>query len=85
MRVLLEQAGGPFYAVELGRLDGRTSTKASVGHHLPGPDFNLDQLSALFAKHGLTLTNLVALSGTPSIPLFFFSFFFPCTWRKKII
>lgn len=60
----LGQAGGPYYAVELGRLDGRISTKGSVSHHLPDPDFNLDQLHALFAKHGLSLTDLVALSGT---------------------
>jgi peroxidase len=59
----LEQAGGPYYAVELGRLDGRSSTIASVKYHLPKPDFNLDQLHAMFAKHGLTLRDLIALSG----------------------
>jgi hypothetical protein len=58
------QAGGPYYDVELGRLDGRFSSKAAVSHHLPSPDFNLDQLSSLFAKHGLSLVDLVALSGT---------------------
>lgn len=57
------QAGGPSYAVELGRLDGRVSTKASVRHHLPHPEFKLEQLNQMFASHGLTLTDLVALSG----------------------
>ncbi|XP_059460060.1 peroxidase 16-like [Corylus avellana] len=60
-------AGGPYYDVELGRLDGRFSSKAGVFHHLPSPDFNLDQLSSLFAKHGLSLTDLVALSGAHSL------------------
>lgn len=36
---------------------------ASVQHHLPSPDFNLDELHSLFAKHGLTLVDLIALSG----------------------
>ncbi|KAE8671411.1 Peroxidase 45 [Hibiscus syriacus] len=54
--------GGPSYAVELGRLDGKISTRASVRHHLPHPDFKLDKLKAMFGLHGLTLTDLVALS-----------------------
>lgn len=36
---------------------------ASVPHHLPSPDFNLDELHSMFAKHGLTLVDLIALSG----------------------
>lgn len=57
------QTGGPSYAVELGRIDGRISTKASVRHHLPHPEFDLKKLTQMFALHGLTLTDLVALSG----------------------
>jgi len=57
------QAGGPSYAVELGRLDGRVSTKGSVRNHIPLPDFKLEKLNQMFASHGLTLTDLVALSG----------------------
>lgn len=62
--ILWLQTGGPFYKVELGRLDGRTSTKASVRQHLPHPDFKVEELDSMFAKHGLSLTDLVALSGT---------------------
>lgn len=65
--LLSVQSGGPFYAVELGRLDGRTSTKTSVRKHLPHPDFKVDQLKAMFAKYGLSLTDLVALSGAHTI------------------
>ncbi|GMI89521.1 hypothetical protein like AT4G30170 [Hibiscus trionum] len=66
-RDVIALTGGPSYTVELGRLDGRISTRASVRHHLPHPDFNLDQLKAMFASHGLTLTDLVALSGAHTI------------------
>lgn len=58
------QVGGPFYQVELGRKDGRVSTMASVQHALPGPGFNLNQLTSMFAKHGLDQTDLIALSGS---------------------
>lgn len=69
------QAGGPSYGVELGRRDGRISTRRSVRHHLPRPDFKLDQLSSMFASHGLTQADLIALSGT------MFSFTgHGCTW-----
>lgn len=60
---VLVQTGGPSYEVELGRLDGRISTRKSVRHHLPKPEFKIHQLKSMFASHGLTLTDLVALSG----------------------
>lgn len=58
------QAGGPSYAVELGRLDGLSSTAASVNGKLPQPTNNLNQLNTLFASHGLSQTDMIALSGT---------------------
>lgn len=61
------QVGGPFYEVELGRRDGRISTKASVQRRLPQPSFHLDQLNTMFASHGLTQTDMIALSGTSYI------------------
>lgn len=57
------QTGGPSYKVELGRRDGRISTKASVQRKLPHPEFNLDQLNSMFASHGLNQTDMIALSG----------------------
>lgn len=58
------QTGGQSYPVELGRRDGRISTKASVQRQLPHPDSNLDQLNAIFASHGLNQRDMIALSGT---------------------
>ncbi|XXG71129.1 hypothetical protein AAC387_Pa07g0454 [Persea americana] len=66
-RDVVSLTGGPFYAVELGRLDGRISTKASVQRQLPQPSFQLDQLNSMFASHGLTQTDVIALSGAHTI------------------
>jgi peroxidase len=55
-------AGGPSYAVELGRLDGLSSTASSVDGKLAPPSFDLDQLTALFARNGLSRADMVALS-----------------------
>jgi hypothetical protein len=61
----LVQSGGPNYQVELGRYDGRVSTRDSVV--LPHANFNLDQLNAFFAGLGLSQTDMIALSGTPKM------------------
>jgi hypothetical protein len=62
---MVVQTGGPYYQVELGRLDGKVGTRAVVKHSLPGAGFDLDQLNTLFAANGLTQTDMIALSGTP--------------------
>nr|CAB3471284.1 unnamed protein product [Digitaria exilis] len=55
-------SGGPYYDVELGRYDGRVSTKASVV--LPHANFTLDQLNAYFSSlGGFTQSEMIALSG----------------------
>ncbi|GAB4836907.1 Peroxidase 45 [Ancistrocladus abbreviatus] len=66
-RDVIALSGGPNYAVELGRRDGRISTKASVQNHLPLADFNLNQLTSMFASNGLDLVDLIALSGAHTI------------------
>ncbi|KAF8687471.1 hypothetical protein HU200_043164 [Digitaria exilis] len=45
--------------VELGRYDGRTSTKSSVV--LPSVTFNLDKLNAFFSNLGFNQTEMIAL------------------------
>ncbi|CAN7108241.1 unnamed protein product [Brassica rapa subsp. narinosa] len=58
--------GGPWYDVELGRLDGLSSTAASVEGMLPQPTENVSKLASHFAKNGLSLDDMIALSD-PSI------------------
>ncbi|CAK8564112.1 unnamed protein product [Lathyrus sativus] len=66
-RDVVNLAGGPFYNVDLGRRDGRISTLASVQRNLPGPSFKLDQLNTMFNRHGLSQTDMIALSGAHTI------------------
>ncbi|EYU29643.1 hypothetical protein MIMGU_mgv1a014486mg [Erythranthe guttata] len=51
-RDVIVLAGGPTYPVELGRLDGLSSTSASVNGNLPKANFNLNQLNSMFASRG---------------------------------
>uniref|UniRef100_A0ACD5ZCR8 Uncharacterized protein n=1 Tax=Avena sativa TaxID=4498 RepID=A0ACD5ZCR8_AVESA len=64
-REAVSQRGGPYYQVELGRYDGRISTKSSVV--LPHAEFNLDQLNAFFSGLGLSQTDMIALSGAHTL------------------
>lgn len=66
-RDVVALTGGPSYSVELGRRDGRISTKASVQRKLPHPTFNLDQLNTMFASNGLSQTDMIALSGAHTL------------------
>ncbi|KAI3447023.1 hypothetical protein Pfo_003688 [Paulownia fortunei] len=55
-------SGGPTWDVQKGRKDGRTS-KASETTQLPAPTFNISQLQQSFSLRGLSMEDLVALSG----------------------
>lgn len=55
-------SGGPTWNVPKGRKDGRTS-RASETRQLPAPTFNISQLQQSFSQRGLSLEDLVALSG----------------------
>ncbi|KAF3440341.1 hypothetical protein FNV43_RR18625 [Rhamnella rubrinervis] len=55
-------SGGPYWDVPKGRKDGRTS-KASETTQLPAPTFSILQLQQSFSQRGLSLDDLVALSG----------------------
>lgn len=61
------QAGGPSYAVELGRLDGLVSLSTNVDGKLPPPSFDLDQLTTLFAAKNLSQADMIALSGAHTL------------------
>lgn len=62
VEIIFFQSGGPYWAVPKGRKDGRISI-ASETRQLPGPNFNISQLQQSFSQRGLSLDDLVALSG----------------------
>ncbi|GLJ46039.1 hypothetical protein SUGI_0970010 [Cryptomeria japonica] len=66
-RDVIKLAGGPPYSVELGRRDGTISQASRVDGNLPKPSFNLDQLVSLFNSKGLSLTDMIALSGAHTL------------------
>ncbi|XP_010527691.1 PREDICTED: peroxidase 64-like [Tarenaya hassleriana] len=55
-------SGGPTWEVPKGRKDGRVS-KAIETRQLPAPTFNISQLQQSFGQRGLSVQDLVALSG----------------------
>ncbi|XP_024025663.1 peroxidase 5 [Morus notabilis] len=61
-----EFTGGLIYDVPAGRRDGRISLSSETSN-LPPPTFNVDQLTQLFVKKGLTQEEMVTLSGAHTI------------------
>ncbi|KAK4837418.1 hypothetical protein QYF36_005257 [Acer negundo] len=61
-RDVVVMSGGPYLDVLKGRKDGRVS-KASETINLPAPTFNVTQLIQSFSKRGLSVKDMVALSG----------------------
>ncbi|CAA0831068.1 Peroxidase 64 [Striga hermonthica] len=55
-------SGGPTWDVPKGRKDGRIS-KATDTSQLPAPTFDISQLQQSFSQRGLSMDDLVALSG----------------------
>ncbi|KAK6803529.1 hypothetical protein RDI58_001313 [Solanum bulbocastanum] len=55
------------WEVEIGRKDGNVSLASEVSSNLPLPDSNISTLQQLFAKKGLNVDDLVALSGAHTI------------------
>ncbi|GJN15627.1 hypothetical protein PR202_gb02559 [Eleusine coracana subsp. coracana] len=60
-------ASGPYWRVELGRLDGLVSRARDVKGNLPDEHMHVKELAAMFQKHNLSLTDLVALSGAHTV------------------
>ncbi|XP_019166997.1 PREDICTED: peroxidase 15-like [Ipomoea nil] len=56
-------SGGPSWNVLLGRRDGRTSNKEGAETNLPSPFATLNDIVQKFARVGLNINDVVALSG----------------------
>ncbi|CAA7400114.1 unnamed protein product [Spirodela intermedia] len=59
--------GGFFYELPGGRRDGRVSLESEIQGNLPPPSFNAEQLKENFARKGLSVDEMVTLSGAHSI------------------
>ncbi|PON74899.1 Peroxidase [Parasponia andersonii] len=59
-------AGGPVYDIPKGRKDGRRS-KIEDTINLPSPSLNASELIRMFAQHGFSAQELVALSGAHTL------------------
>ncbi|KAG6547793.1 hypothetical protein Mapa_010607 [Marchantia paleacea] len=63
----MEAFGGITWTVTLGRRDGTVSSVTEANNDLPPPFANFTQLVSLFAKKGLTMKDMVILSGAHSV------------------
>ncbi|GLJ19912.1 hypothetical protein SUGI_0360790 [Cryptomeria japonica] len=62
-----KQAGKMYWQVPAGRKDGRISNEEDIIDNLPPPSFNVQQLTNMFEKKGLSQEDMVTLSGAHSI------------------
>lgn len=58
------QAKGPFWKVETGRRDGNVSNVSEALQNLPSPFSNITTLITAWQGKGLSVKDLVVLSGT---------------------
>ncbi|KAJ4707736.1 Peroxidase [Melia azedarach] len=66
-RDAVEVAGGPSLQIPTGRRDGRVSTAASVRANIVDTTFTMKEMLKLFSSKGLSLDDLVTLSGAHTI------------------
>ncbi|KAG0570551.1 hypothetical protein KC19_6G170000 [Ceratodon purpureus] len=63
----VKMVGGPGWTVPAGRRDGTVSLASEASSNLPGAQMDVNQLTANFAKQGLTRDDMVILSGAHTI------------------
>ncbi|XP_058075522.1 peroxidase 4-like [Magnolia sinica] len=61
--------GGPSWEVPLGRRDSTTANRSTANTNIPPPTSNLSTLITSFSNKGLSVNDLVALSGSHTIGL----------------
>ncbi|KAK2442195.1 peroxidase P7 [Trifolium repens] len=61
--------GGPSWKVGLGRRDSITASRSDANNSIPAPSLNRNALETNFANQGLSVIDLVALSGAHTIGL----------------
>ncbi|XP_062095840.1 peroxidase 19 [Humulus lupulus] len=66
-RDYVHSAGGPYYQVRKGRWDGKISMASRVSSNIPQANFTVDQMLKLFNSKGLSLEDLVVLSGAHTL------------------
>uniref|UniRef100_A0A8R7Q4B2 Plant heme peroxidase family profile domain-containing protein n=1 Tax=Triticum urartu TaxID=4572 RepID=A0A8R7Q4B2_TRIUA len=59
----ISQLGGPSYTVPLGRRDSTSVSLSKANRDLPPPTSDLTDLVGNFSRKGLSVTDMVALSG----------------------
>lgn len=57
------QTGGPVVQIPTGRRDGRISSASNVRPNIIDTSFTMDEMTKLFSSKGLSLNDLVTLSG----------------------
>ncbi|CAL5396174.1 unnamed protein product [Camellia sinensis] len=66
-RNLVTMVGGPHYKIRLGRKDGFISQATAVEGHIARPNMSLPQIVSMFQTKGLSIQELVTLSGAHTI------------------
>lgn len=66
----LSQVGGPYWPVSTGRRDGLTANETAANEQIPSPIEPLENITAKFTSKGLTLNDMVVLSGLPPSNMF---------------
>ncbi|KAK6158753.1 hypothetical protein DH2020_006067 [Rehmannia glutinosa] len=66
-RDAVEFAGGPNIQIPTGRKDGRNSTAVNVRPNIIDTSFTLDEMAKIFSAKGLSMDDLVILSGAHTI------------------
>lgn len=80
IRMTGKQTGGPVVQIPTGRRDGKVSSASNVRLNIVDTSFTMDEMIKLFSSKGLSLDDLVTLSGKYIL----FSFFLLGSFEGKI-